>query len=77
MFYRRPGFRVVLQPLVMTLVLEKKVFLCIPHAVAFRHGQDPEQKSAQGRVTAHLAISSHCIKFFGKRAANPKPSELS
>jgi len=34
-FYRRRGFRVVLQSLVTTLVLEKKVILCVLHAVAF------------------------------------------
>jgi len=34
-FYRRRGFRVVLQPLATTLVLEKKVILCVPHALAF------------------------------------------
>ena len=35
MFYRRRGFRVVLQPLATTLVLEKKVILCVQHALAF------------------------------------------
>ena len=35
MFYRRRGFRVVLQPLVTTLVLEKKVILCVLHALVF------------------------------------------
>ena len=34
-FYRRRGFRVVLQPLVTTLVLEKKVILCVLHALVF------------------------------------------
>src|SRR5262249_11911795 len=34
-FYRRRGFRVVLQPLATTLVLEKKVILCVPHALSF------------------------------------------
>src|SRR5262249_50683461 len=34
-FYRHRGFRVVLQPLATTLVLEKKVILCVPHALAF------------------------------------------
>jgi len=33
--YRRRGFRVVLQPLVTTLVLEKKVILSVLHALAF------------------------------------------
>ena len=33
-FYRRCGFRVVLQPLTTTLVLEKNVILCVPHALA-------------------------------------------
>jgi len=34
-FYRRRGFRVVLQPFTTTLVLEKKVILCVPHALPF------------------------------------------
>jgi hypothetical protein len=34
-FYRRRGFRVVLQPLATTLVLEKKVILCVQRALAF------------------------------------------
>jgi len=34
-FYQRRGFRVVLQPLATTLVLEKKVILCVQHALAF------------------------------------------
>src|SRR5215471_142238 len=34
-FYRRRGFRVVLQPLATTLVLEKKVILCVQHALRF------------------------------------------
>ena len=34
-FYRRRGFRVVLQPLTTTLVLEKKVILCVQRALAF------------------------------------------
>ena len=35
MFYRRHGFRVVLQPLATTLVLEKKIILCVQDALAF------------------------------------------
>ena len=34
-FYRRHGFCIVLQPLATTLGLEKKVILCVPHALAF------------------------------------------
>ena len=34
-FYRRRGFRVVSQPLATTLMLEKKVILCVQRALAF------------------------------------------
>jgi len=34
-FYQRRGFRDDLQPLATTLVLEKKVILCVPYALAF------------------------------------------